>query len=30
MHGGLSDGVVLSREDEEEVGGDGVDFLRMV
>ena len=27
MHGGLSDGVMLSREDEVEVGGDGIDFF---
>ena len=27
MYGGLSDGVVLSREEEVEVGGDGIDFF---
>ena len=27
MHGGLSDGVVLNREDEVEVDGDGIDFF---
>lgn len=27
MHGGLSDSVVFNREDEEEIGRDGVDFF---